>query len=203
MATVITDLSMSLDGFVAFPSDEAGELFDWYNNGDIPVSAPDGTTVRVTEGSARHLRDLYENVGAAIVGRRLFDFIDGWGGSSPLGCPIFVVTHSVPGGWPRPGVPYTFVTDGIESAVAQASAAAGDGLVEVSGPNIIQQCLNRGFIDEVRVSLVPVLLGEGVPFFANLEDTPVRLEDPVVIEGKRVTHLHYRVRKTEQHRRHP
>jgi dihydrofolate reductase len=197
MATVITDLSMSLDGFVAFPSDEAGELFDWYTNGDLPVRTPDGTTVRVTEGSARYLRDLYDNVGAAIVGRRLFDFIHGWGGNSPLGCPIFVVTHSVPDGWPRPGVPCTFVTDGIESAVAQASAASGDGLVEVSGPNIIQQCLNLGFIDEVRVSLVPVLLGEGVRFFANLEHTPVRLEDPVVVEGKRVTHLRYRVRKTE------
>jgi dihydrofolate reductase len=196
VATVITDLSMSLDGFVAHPSDYAGELFDWYGNGDVTVRAPDGTEFHVSPGSARHLRDLHDNVGAAIVGRRLFDFTDGWGGNSPLGCPIFVVTHSVPEGWPRPGVPYTFVTDGVRSAVAQAKEAAGDGLVEVSGPNIIQQCLDLELIDEVRVSLVPVLLGEGVPFFGKLASAPVELDDPVVIEGKRVTHLHFRVRKS-------
>jgi dihydrofolate reductase len=91
-------------------------------------------------------------------------------------------------------VPYTFVTDGVESAVTQAKEAAGDGLVEVSGPNIIQQCLNLGLIDEIRISLVPVLLGAGVPFFDNLKDTPVELDDPKVIQGNRVTHLHYRVR---------
>lgn len=83
MATVITDLSMSLDGFVAYPNDEAGALFDWYNNGDVPVQSPDGSALNVSEGSARYLRELHENVGAAVVGRRLFDFIDGWGGNSP------------------------------------------------------------------------------------------------------------------------
>ena len=195
MATVITDLSMSLDGFVAFPNDEAGVLFDWYGNGDVEMTAPDGMSLRVSEGSARHLRDLHENIGAAIVGRRLFDFTAGWGGNSPLGCPIFVVTHSVPEGWPRPGVAYTFVTDGVESAVAQAREAAGDGLVEVSGPNIIQQCLDLGLIDEIRISLVPVLLGDGVPFFGTLENAPIELDDPVITEGRKVTHLCYRVRK--------
>jgi dihydrofolate reductase len=194
VATVITDLSMSLDGFVALPSDSAGPLFDWYDNGDVPVEAPDGMTFHVSAGSAEHLHDLHSRVGAAIVGRRLFDYTGGWGGNSPLGCPVFVVSHSVPAGWPRPGVPYTFVTDGVESAVTQAKEAAGDGLVEVSGPNIIQQCLNLGLIDEIRISLVPVLLGAGVPFFDNLKDTPVELDDPKVIQGNRVTHLHYRVR---------
>lgn len=194
MATVITDLSMSLDGFVAHPNDQAGALFDWYNNGDVPVRSPDGSALNVSEGSARYLRELHENVGAAVVGRRLFDFIDGWGGNSPLGCPVFVVSHTVPAGWPRPDVPYTFVTEGVRSAVEQAKAAAGDGLVEVSGPNIIQQCLAARLIDEVRVSLVPLLLGDGVPFFARFEGAAIELEDPTVIEGKRVTHLRYRVR---------
>ncbi len=196
MATVITDLSMSLDGFIAYPSDEVGPLFDWYNNGEVAVQAPDGMTFHVSEASARHLRDLHANVGAAIVGRRLFDFIGGWGGTSPLGCPVFVVSHTVPEGWPRADAPFTFVTDGVDSAVAQAKTAAGEGLVEVSGPNIIQQCLNAGLIDEVRVSLVPVLLGEGIPMFANLKNAPIELEGPTLIEGTGVTHLYYRVRST-------
>jgi dihydrofolate reductase len=194
MATVITDLSMSLDGFVALPSDEAGPLFDWYTNGDVVVQAPDGRTLHVSEASARHLRMLHADIGSAIVGRRLFDFTGGWGGTSPLGCPVFVVTHTVPEGWPRADAPFTFVTDGVASAVAQARTAAGEGLVEVSGPNIIQQCLNAGLIDEVRISLVPVLLGDGVRMFTHLKNTPITLEGPTVIEGSGVTHLSYRVR---------
>lgn len=184
---------MSLDGFVAYRSDEVGSLFDWYQNGQVAVQAPDGMTFHVSEASARHLRDLHTNVGAAIVGRRLFDFTGGWGGTSPLGCPVFVVTHSVPEGWPRAGAPFTFVTDGVDSALAQAKAVAGEGLVEVSGPNIIQQCLNAGLIDEVRISLVPVLLGEGIPMFANLKNPPIELEGPTVVEGAGVTHLCYRI----------
>lgn len=82
----------------------------------------------------------------------------------------------------------------MHRAVEQAKADAGDGLVEVSGPNIIQQCLAARLIDEVRVSLVPLLLGDGVPFFAKFEGAAIELDDPTVIEGKRVTHLRYRVR---------
>ncbi len=148
----------------------------------------------MSKASAGYLRDLHASVGAAIVGRRLFDFIGGWGGTSPLGCPVFVVTHTVSEGWPRADAPFTFVTAGVDSAVAQAKTAAGEGLVEVSGPNVIQQCLNAGLIDEVRISLVPVLLGEGIRFFDNLSGTPVQLEDPRVIEGTGVTHLSYRVK---------
>jgi dihydrofolate reductase len=107
--------------------------------------------------------------------------------------PVFVITHTVPEGWPHEEAPFTFVTDGIESAVAQAKAAAGDKIVAVASPSIAQQCLDAGLLDEISVSLVPVLLGDGIRFFDNLSDTPVELEGPRVIDGTGVTHLLYSV----------
>ena len=82
---------------------------------------------------------------------------------------------------------------GVESAVAQARETAGDGIVGVAGPNVARQCLNAGILDAVRLSVVPVLLGEGIPYFAGLEGTPIKLGQPRVTEGKGVTHLHYEV----------
>jgi dihydrofolate reductase len=199
MATVIAEMSMSLDGFVADPSDDVGPLFDWYGNGDVAVPSvnPERWTFRTSEASARYLREAMEKVGALVAGRRLFD-IGSWGErGQPFGVPVFVVTHSVPAGWPREDapVPVTFVTDGVERAVAQAKAVAGDGWVGVGGPDVVQQCLNAGLLDEVRINLVPVLLGAGIPYFANLANAPVALEGPRVIEGTSVTHLIYRVSK--------
>jgi dihydrofolate reductase len=134
-------------------------------------------------------------IGALICGRRLFDLTKAWGGRHPIGCMVFVVTHSVPDGWPREGAPFTFVTDGVESAVAQAKALAGDKVVAVATPTITQQCLNAGLLDVIRVDLVPVLLGKGIRWFDNLSHAPVMLDDPEVTEGLRVTHLAYRLRK--------
>jgi dihydrofolate reductase len=88
----------------------------------------------------------------------------------------------------------TFVTDAVRSAVEQASALAGDdGWIGVGGPNVIGQCLQAGLLDEVRINLVPVLLGDGIRYFGGLG--PAALDDPTIIEGDRVTHLIYRVRR--------
>jgi dihydrofolate reductase len=197
MATVVAALSMSLDGFVADPSDQVGPLFDWYQNGDVevPTAVPDRWTFRTSEASARYLRESMERTGALVTGRRLFDVAGGWDGTHPWGVPVFVVTHSVPEGWPREDAPFTFVTDGVERAVEQAKATAGDGWVGVAGPNVAQQCLNAGLLDEIRVDLAPVLLGKGIRFFDNLSNAPVALEGPTVIEGTGVTHLCYRVER--------
>jgi dihydrofolate reductase len=110
--------------------------------------------------------------------------------------PVFVVSHTVPDGWPRDDAPFTFVTEGVEVAVAQAKRVAGEKSVGVAGPNIAQQCLNLGLLDEVRVELVPVLLGEGIRFFDHVQHAPVMFDDPTVVQGERVTHLRYRVRPT-------
>lgn len=196
MAMVMTEMSMSLDGFVADPSDGVEHLFGWYGNGEVavPTAQPD-RVLRTSAASAGHLRELLANMGAIVTGRRTFDIADGWGGTNPWGVPVFVVTHSVPDGWPRDDAPFTFVTDGLESAVAQAKAAAGDGWVEVGAADIARQCLNAGLLDEVRIDLIPVLLGGGIRFFDGLDNVPVELDGPTVIEGTGVTHMSYRVRK--------
>jgi dihydrofolate reductase len=92
-------------------------------------------------------------------------------------------------------VPITFVADGIEPAVAAAKAAAGDLDVAVAGGAVARECLAAGLLDEVMINLVPVVLGEGIPFFAGVANGPVRFEDPEVIEAPGVTHLRYRVRR--------
>lgn len=197
MTDLIGDLAMSLDGFVADPDDNANMLFGWYFGGDVEVPTPvPGFSFRAPEASARVLREGIENIGALLGGRRYFDLADGWGGNHPMGVPTFIVTHSVPDGWPRADSNIRFVTDGLDSAIAQAKEAAGpDKFVGVATPDVIQQVLNRGELDALHVNLVPVLLGAGVPFFANLKDTPVSLADPEVIESQGVTHLTYRVLK--------
>lgn len=195
MATVVAELSMSLDGFVADRSDGVDNLFGWYGAGSVTVTMPgDSRSLRVSEASAGYLRDTFVNIRAVVSGRRTFDLTDGWrGGRHPAGVPVFVVTHKVPAGWPRDGVPFTFVTEGVGSAVAQASAVAGDGIVFVGSADIARQCLNAGLLDELRVNLVPVLLGQGVRFLDDIANAPLPLTDPDVIEGEGVTHLCYRV----------
>jgi len=189
-------MSMSLDGFIADRKDDVGPLFDWYQAGPVTTpSADERWSYKTDEASAKQLREAPMDVGALICGRRLFDLTHGWGGRHPVGCPVFVVTHTVPPGWPRDDAPFTFVTEGVESAVAQAKARAGDKIVAVATPSITQQCLNLGLLDAIRVDLVPVLLGDGIRFFDQLRDTPIMLDDPEVTEGLRVTHLQYRVRR--------
>jgi len=195
MAKVVALMSMSLDGYVADANDGVDEVFDWYFSGDIeiPISSPTmEMTFRVSEPSAEHLKGLIAELGAMLTGRRTFEAADGWGGQHAWG-PAFVVTHDVPEGWPRPGSTVEFVTDGIESAVARAKAAAGSKSVGVHGADTIQQCLNAGLLDEIQVDLAAVLLGEGVRLFDHLADTPVVLGDPKVVDGVGVTHLRYPV----------
>jgi dihydrofolate reductase len=200
MAKVTTELSMSLDGFIAGPDDSVDHIFDWYDSGEVEIkTVMEPLTFHVSEASAKHIRESFANVGALISGRRLFDITNGWGGRHPVDAPVFVVTHgNVPRDWiaEHPDAPFTFVTEGIESAVEQAKATAGDKNVSVAGPNVIQQCINLGLMDEICISLVPVLIGEGIPFFGKLDKSPVRFDGPRIVEGEGVTHLHYTVRKS-------
>jgi dihydrofolate reductase len=195
MATVIANLSMSLDGFVAYPDDSVGELFDWYSNGDVPFQGDNGPATTVSETSAKVLREAFDSVGCFLVGRRLYDHTNGWNARPPMNRPMVVVTHDPPADWPRDGVPIIFASDGIEAAVAEASALAGDRVVAVAGAAVARECLAAGLLDEVFVNLVPLIMGEGIPFFAGTAGAPYRLEDPEVIEAPGVTHLRYRVRR--------
>ena len=196
MTKVVALMSMSLDGFVADANDGVAEVFDWYFSGDVdvPMAIPTPDfTFRVSAASADHLRSLMAEVGAFLTGRRTFEVADGWGGRHAWGVPAFVVTHQVPDGWPRPGSTVEFVTDGIESAVARAKTAAGPKSVAVHGAETIQQLLNAGLLDEIKLDLAAVLLGRGVRLFDHLGITPAALGDPVVVNGVGVTHLRYPV----------
>ena len=202
MGKVATGLSMSLDGFIAGPNDgpelplgEGGErLFAWYSGGDTEYRLPGTEMVfMVSPQSAELLREAHSKMGAFVTGRRTFDITGGWGGSPPLGVPTFIVSHTVPQEWVYEGSPFTFVTDGVESAVAQAKAVAGDKDVAVGAASIAQQCIRAGLLDEIHVDLVPVLLGGGVRLFEHLGTTPIELESTKVIEAPDVTHLTFRV----------
>ena len=149
----------------------------------------------VSPQSAELLREAHNRMGAMVTGRRTFDITNGWGGIPPLGVPAFVVTHTVPQEWVYEGSPFTFVTDGVESAVEQAKAVAGDKDVAVGAASIVQQCIRAGLLDEIHVDLAPVLLRDGVRLFDHLGTGPIELESPRGIEGAGVTHLTFRVVK--------
>jgi dihydrofolate reductase len=198
MTKVVAIMSMSLDGYVADPDDGVAEVFDWYaNSGDVEfhTGGSDPMTFKVSESSAEHLRALTSELGAVLTGRRTFEVAQGWGGNHAWG-PAFVLTHDIPAGWPRPDSTVSFVTDGIESAVKAAKAAAGAKSVGVHGADTIQQCLNAGLLDELHVDIAALLLGSGVRLFDHLADTPVTLGSPRVTPGVGVTHLRYPVRTT-------
>jgi len=191
MSKVVAHMSMSLDGYIAHLDDGVEGLFDWYGNGEVEVPSNDPRwTFHVSAASAPWLREAFDGCGALVCGRRLFDHTKGWGGNHPAGASLFVVTHRPPVDWPHP---VTFVAEGVASAIEQAKRVAGDKTVAAASTTVVQQCLDLDLLDEIQVNLVPVLLGEGIPFFPNLTKTPVRLSDPEVIQGKSVTHLRYQV----------
>ena len=197
MSKLIAIMTMTLDGFVADDNDDVSRVFDWYfNSGDVEVNTggSDPMTFRVSEPSARHIRELTSGLGAVLTGRRTFEVAQGWGGNHAWG-PAFVLTHHVPEGWPRPGSTVHFVTDGLQSAVDQAKAAAGGKSVGVHGADTIQQLLKAGLLDELSVDVAALLLGSGVRLFDRLAGGPSGLGGPSVIEGVGVTHLRYPVRR--------
>jgi dihydrofolate reductase len=195
MTKVISHMAMSLDGFIAKPDDDPAELFEWYGVGPVDIpSANESVNLKVDEASATMLRPLIDNCGAIVAGRHLFDITNGWGDKHPIGAPVVVVTHRPPtdaaAKWPTT----TFV-DGVDAAIAGARDIAGDKDVTIASPTITQQALDLGLVDEVWVSLVPVLFGEGKTYFAKLDKGHQMLEDPTVIQGRRALHLRYPVRR--------
>lgn len=194
MGKVVAQAIMSLDGYIAKQDNSIGRLFDWLKNGEVDLTDPAGKmTFHLNARSAEYWRGVVASVGALICGRTLFDVTNGWDGRHNFDVPVLVVTHRVPTEWveAHPQAPFTFVTKGVEAAVAQAKQLAGDRTVAVTGGTIARQCLELGLLDEVAVDLVPVVMGEGNrPFFGELSSEDVLLDNPTVcIQGDRVTHL--------------
>jgi dihydrofolate reductase len=186
----VLDMSVSLDGYIAGPDDFLGgpdghRLHDWF--------APGGEFVELS-GPAKDLMDEMNGAGAVLAGRRTAELMDHWGGDHN-GLPIFVPSHRPPGPAARWGYPLvTYVTDGIESAMAQAKAAAGDREVQVRGAYTGQRALEAGVLDEVRIHQVPVLLGRGIRLFDQLP-FEIELEVIRVIDTPQATHIRYGVRR--------
>jgi dihydrofolate reductase len=196
MGKIGAGFSMSLDGFIAGPGDSTEHVFAWMFGGTTEKTVSTGEheiPLKLAPQSAALFEEMATSTGAIVSGRRLFDVAGAWGGKHPLDVPIFVVTHHVPQEWVDRESPFTFVTDGVESAVAQAREVAGDKNVGVGGADITRQCLKAGLLDEIQIDLVPVLLGEGVRLFEYLGIEPLQLEITRVIEAPGVTHLKYRV----------
>jgi dihydrofolate reductase len=191
MTQVIANLAMSIDGFIADPEGGCDDLFAFYDNGDVELVLADGwPTFHMYEPSATLMREAVARTGCHVMGRDLYDMTNGWDGHPGNEAPIVVLTHQAPDQHPD-GVPYYFVSD-VESAIAQAREVAGDLDVGIAGASVARQALDAGLLDVIQVSLVPVVLGAGIPWFAGSKG-PVRLSDPVVHEGRGVTHLRYDV----------
>jgi dihydrofolate reductase len=198
MGKVIAEFSMSLDGYIAEADDETMRLFAWYFSGTNAYTLASGLEFRVDAESAIVLDDLMHNTGAMVSGRRTFDVTHGWGGEHPYGVPCFVVTHDIPAEWTDKTDAVTFVTNGVEYAIQLAKAAAGEKNVAAGSAAIARHCLNAGLLDEIHIHLVPVLLGSGVRLFDQLGDQSIVLEHTKSIAADGVTHLLYRVIKTDR-----
>lgn len=194
----MTGASVSLDGYISGPGESGFDhLFEWYNAGDVPFkSTHPEIPFNLTGADHRYLTEYVDSVGVLVVGRRLFNLVDGWGGVHPLDRPVVVVTHSVPDEWvsAHQDAPFTFVTDGMASAIDRARTIAGEKHVGVTAGKLSSQCLELGLLDEIWFDLVPVVLGGGTPYFEAFETGPVDLDGPDIIQGTRVTHLRYTVR---------
>ena len=199
MGHTIMGAVVSLDGFIADDGDDVGPLFDWYGNGDVEWSWTEAgeDPCRTTQASADFVKAVYPRIGAVVIGRRVFDLTDGWGGVPAAGDHVFVVTHTPPTDWEHAGAaPFTFVTDGVEAAIRQAREVAGpDRDVDVAAGQIGGQALRLGLIDQVVMNVVPVVFGAGRPVFAAMGpgDTVTLANPSRVAQGDRVTHLLYDV----------
>jgi dihydrofolate reductase len=212
MSKVAFDITVSLDGFVAGPDASlehplgvGGEaLHEWAYELES-FQRLHGEEGGVDNEDSKLLEEAFAANGAIIMGRKMFSGGSGpweddpnadawWGDNPPFGVPVFVLTHH-----PRErvekegGTSFTFVTDGIESALEQARAAAGEKVVAIAGgAEVIQQYLRAGVVDEFQVHVVPLLLGKGVRLFEDVGD--IEIEPVRVVESPKVTHLSYRVR---------
>ncbi len=178
MGKVFLDMAVSLDGFISGPDGADGGLHDWY-------FADSGKSEQILE-------ELQNDIGAMILGARAFgESSDGF--DTPYKIPHFILTHHPRASLERGGAQFHFVTDGLESALEQAQAAAGEKDVCVAGgASIAQQFIRAGLLEEIQLHLVPVLLSGGIRLLENLGDG-IRLECSRVLEAPLATHLRYRV----------
>jgi dihydrofolate reductase len=203
MAKVTADISISLDGFIAGPGDgpqlglgAGGERLHEWAYDLATFHERHGRDGGKTDRDDEVLKEAFDSTGAFLMGRRMFDIgEEPWGDDPPFHGPVFVLTHRARDELVKEGgTTFSFVTDGLESALGRAKAAAGDQDVSIAGgANVIQQHLAAGLLDEIQIHVVPVLLGAGRKLFDNLGTRSIELETARVIDSPGVTYLKYLV----------
>ena len=204
MGTVVMHNVVSVDGFIADENDDVGPLHEWYFSGDIPITegadqdfdhSGAGSRFKVSAASAEYVRSMWKSIGVIVMGRHLFDLVNGWEGQPPTGDHVVVVSHRPkPQGW-HPEASYFFV-DGVQAAVDKAQELAGERTIAVNAGDVGGQVLGAGLVDEVAMDVVPVVFGSGKRYFGSI-DGRYLLEDPhVVIQGDRVLHLRFKVKRS-------
>ncbi len=199
MCTVVMHNVVSLDGFIADDNDDPGPLFDWYFNGDHPLVAgemndPAPGGMAISQTSYDYVRPTWDAVASMVIGRRLFDITNGWEGKPPTGDHVVVVSHRPkPTGW-HPEAPYHFVDD-VTAAVAKAKELAAGRNVAIAAGDVGGQAFALGLVDEVAMDLAPVVLGSGKRYFGPVDGQHLLEDADVVIQGDRVLHLRFRVRR--------
>ena len=201
MGAVFMHNVVSVDGFIADRNDDVGPLHDWYFSGDVPITEGDprfdhsgaGSAFKVSPASAEYVKSMWASIGTIVMGRTLFDLVNGWEGRPPAGDHVVVVSHRPkPEGW-HPEASYHFV-DGVAAAIDKARDLAGERNVAVNAGEVGGQALAAGLIDEVAMDVVPVVFGSGKRYFGSIDGQHL-LENPhVVIPGERVLHLRFKVR---------
>jgi dihydrofolate reductase len=211
MSKLKFSVTMSLDGYVAGPNQTLKEPLgvggEELHNWAVELAAfreAHGQTGGVVNASSAIMKEMFENVGAVIMGRNMFgggpgpwksDWKGWWGDNPPYHMPVFVLTHHRRDPLPlQGGTTFHFVTDGIESALRQARQAAGDKDILIGGgASTINQYLAAGVVDEINVAVAPRFLGGGARLFDNIHDSLPRLLQTRVIDAPGVVHLRYRV----------
>jgi len=192
MSTVIAFITTSLDGYVAGPNDRVGAglgdggeaLHDWMFGGG---GAPDPV-------DRAYMDEIFGSAGAWIVGRTMHDLAEGWGDDPGFGVPMFVVTHREHETVAKGDTTFDFVTTGIDDALDRArTAAGGKNVLAMGGADLLRQYLGAGVVEELRLTIAPLLLGGGKRLFDGTESTDIAFERTGVVDSPRATHIRYRV----------
>jgi len=200
MGKIVGGITMSMDGFVAGPNDRLGaglgdggeRLHYWVFGGPWRYGEEGGSA---TGADKRYIEETFESGGAFLVGRKMHDVVNGWGDDPGFGVPVFVVTHRPQETVVKGDTTFEFVTDGIGAALEQARAAAGDrNVIVMGGADLLRQYLDAGVVEELTLTIAPVLLGAGKRLFDGIERTDLGFERTAVIESPYATHLRYEVR---------
>jgi dihydrofolate reductase len=204
MAKVIAGITMSLDGYTTGPNDRLGaglgddgeRLHHWVFGGEWSYDSPRGAPAAVDQA---YLDEVFGSAGAWIVGRTMHDVVNGWGDDPGFGVPVFVVTHRPHETVAKGDTTFEFVTGGITQALTRARAAAADkNVILMGGADLLRQYLAAGLVDELTLTIAPVLLGAGKRLFDGIARTDITFERTAVIESPFATHLRFRVRPGDQ-----